>query len=192
MEPAVIQPAKEDLYYFVRYLLWEECARVRPTKRRRTAYFESFWIRRQGGLPIRDSDLRERSYTCIEAMIRIARNSKNKAAAEVAELLGRKKSSDVEAIRVAYYEVRRTHRGRILPLSMWFMGFFSWRDWVLSSDIFTITFALQKYQERFGQLRARRLAFLMSEMRRDPVQAARNAVWHEAGRPGSECFVPEP
>jgi hypothetical protein len=147
---------------------------------------------RQGRLPIRDSDLRERSWACIEALVKIARNSKDKAAAEVAGVLGRKTSSQVAGIRVAYYEVRKTSGGRILPLSMWSIEFFGWRDWVRSSDDLTIWFALQKYQERFARIRARRLEALMTAMRRDPVQAARNAVWHEAGQPGSESFVPEP
>jgi hypothetical protein len=32
----------------------------------------------------------------------------------------------------------------------------------------------------------------MIEMRRDLIQAARNAVWHESLQPGSLTFVPEP
>jgi hypothetical protein len=132
--------------------------------------------------------LRERSYACIEALVKIGRYSKDKAAVEVADVLGKKR----EGIRVAYYEARRAFKGRTLPLSMWFMSFFSWRDWVLSSDDFTISFALQKYLERFSRSRARRLAALMIEMRRDQTQAARNAVWRESQQPGVCSFVPEP
>ena len=80
-----------------------------------------------------------------------------------------------------------------MPISLWFMDFLGWRDWALSSDEFTISFALQKYQERLPRMRARRLAGLMIEMRNDPDQAARNAVWRESQQPGSwSCFVPEP
>jgi hypothetical protein len=95
-------------------------------------------------------------------------------------------------IRTDYYYLQRVFRDCTLPVSMWFMDFFSWRDWVLSSDDFTIWFALQKYQERFARNRARRIAALMIEMRQDPIQAARNAVWRESDQPGSCCFVPEP
>jgi hypothetical protein len=191
MEPTVIQPAKKDLYYFVRYLLFEECVRV-AVKRGQTPRFDSFGLERSGKLPIRDSDLRERSYACIEALVKIGGYSIDKAAAEVADVLGRKTSSKAGGIRVGYYEVRKTFRGRTVPLSIWFIDFFGWRDWVLSSDDFTIWFALQRYQERFARIRARRIAALMIEMRSDPVQAARNTVWHEASAPGCRSFVPEP
>ena len=228
MNPAVIQPAKEDLYYFVRYLLWEACFRVRPAKRRRPPQFDSFWLARGGwtitttaasgsrppqlakqtrktfaSLPIRDSDLRERSYACIEALVKIGRYNTSKAAVEVAGVLGYTRSVRVRlgegrsmkglgGIRTDYYYLQRVFRDCTLPVSMWFMDFFSWRDWVLSSDDFTIWFALQKYQERFSLNRARRLAALMIEMRQDPIQAARNAVWRASQQPGSCIFVPEP
>src|ERR1035437_7065939 len=214
MKPAVIQPAKEDLYYFVRYLLWEECVRVRPAKRRQPPQFDSFWLNRggwpitttatSGGQPpqlakqtrktfdrlIRDSDLRERSYAGIEALVKIGEYSKYKAAAEVADLLGR--GEKTETIREAYYAVRRAFRDCTWPLSLWFMDFFSWRDWVLSSDDFTIQFFAEKYLERFTRNRARRILALMIEMRQDPIQAARNAVWHQVQQPGLHVFVPEP
>ena len=227
MNPAVIQPAKEDLYYFVRYLLWEACFRVRPAKRRRPPQFDSFWLARggvtvtttatSGGQPpqlakqtrktfdrlIRDSDLRERSFACIEALVKIGKYNVSKAAVEVADVLGYTQSVRVRlgegrsmkglgGIRTDYYYIRRVFRDCILPVSMWFMHFFSWRDWVLSSDDFTIWFALQKYQERFSRRLARRIAALMIEMRQDPIQAARNAVWRASQQPGSCIFVPEP
>src|ERR1035437_3536287 len=218
MKPAVIQPAKEDLYYFVRYLLWEECVRVRPAKRRRPPQFNSFWLARGGwtitttaasgrqppqlakqtrntfdSLPIRDSDLQERSYVCIEALFKIGRYNKSKAAVKVAKVLGDVLGKRREVIRTDYYAVRaRALRGCTLPLSMWFMNFFSWRDWVLSSDDFTIQFFAEKYLERFTRNRARRILALMIEMRQDPIQAARNAVWRASQQPGSCIFVPEP
>ena len=227
MNPAVIQPAKEDLSYFVRYLLWEACFRVRPAKRRRPPQFDSFWLERGGWTVtttatsgrqppqlakqtrktsdrlIRDSDLRERSFACIEALVKIGKYNVSKAAVEVADVLGYTQSVRVRlgegrsmkglgGIRTDYYYIRRVFRDCILPVSMWFMHFFSWRDWVLSSDDFTIWFALQKYQERFPRHLARRIAALMIEMRQDPIQAARNAVWRASQQPGSCIFVPEP
>ena len=81
-------------------------------------------------------------------------------AVEVASVLGRAgrrrgQEADglpgsIEGIRIAYYEVRAPG-ACTLPLSMWFMDFFGWRDWVLSSDDFTIGFAVQKYQESFRE-----------------------------------------
>jgi hypothetical protein len=52
--------------------------------------------------------------------------------------------------------------------------------------------ALQKYQERFARIRARRLAALIIEMRKNPIQAAQNAVWHQVQQPGLDVFVSEP
>jgi hypothetical protein len=92
MDRAVVY-AKEDLYYFVRYLLWEECVRMRPAKRRRPPKFDSFWLERKGKLPLRDTDVRERSYACIEALVKIGRYSIAKAAEEVAAVPGQKTSS---------------------------------------------------------------------------------------------------
>ena len=151
MNPAVIQPAKEDLSYFVRYLLWEACFRVRPAKRRRPPQLAK-QTRKTSDRLIRDSDLRERSFACIEALVKIGGYNKSEAAVEVADVLGYTRRVRVrfgegrsikglEGIRTDYYYVRRVFRGCTLPVSMWFMLFFSWRDWVLSSDDFTIWFA---------------------------------------------------
>ena len=175
---------------------------MRPVKRRKPPEFDSFWLNQQEELPVKDSDLRLRSYACIEAMVKIEGRSILKAAVEVADVLGRagrrggqgadRLPGSIEGIRIAYYEVRALG-SRTMPISLWFMDFLGWRDWVLSSDEFTISFALQKYQERLPRMRARRLAGLMIEMRNDPDQAARNAVWRESQQPGSwSCFVPEP
>jgi hypothetical protein len=78
--------------------------------------------------------------------VKIGKYRKKAAVDSVADVLSKKR----EGIRIAYYEVRKAFKGRIWPLSLWLMGFYGWRDWVLSSDDFTICFALQEYQERLA------------------------------------------
>ena len=179
-----------DLVYFVQFILLDE-ARREPAGKRQTRLLEGFWLR-PVYRPLRESDLRERVFTCIEALRVVGKKPVNKAAATVAALhAGRHSDRYVEVIRNAYYEVRRSKAFR-MPPSMWFIHFFGWRDWVISSDEFTLAFALSEYRDKFSRARTGRLAQLMNAIRRDPIQIAQNNLWRESQQPGSRSFIPDP
>ena len=143
----------------------------------------------EGKSQLRSSDSSERHFICIEAWHKIRGVSIQTAAAHVATELGKRTDREVEVIRNGYYEFRR--RCRLLRglLELWISSFFSWRDWVLSSDESTIQFALTKYREKYGRARMIPMAKLMNTIRRDPAQAVHNLAWREGpeNRPGDSA-----
>jgi hypothetical protein len=170
---------QDDLPYFVAYVLLDE-ARRNPSGKRQTKPMKGFWMSRVGKWPeIRQSDVRIRWCVCIEALRSVGQVSVEKAAAEVAGLLGRSTAHEVAVIRVAYYECRL---GRY-QLYSFFEKFLHWRKWVLSSDAETIRRTLDHYGREFGQVRRARLAALFAEVRSDAIQVSRNRDLHlEAGQ----------
>lgn len=165
----------DDLDYFCLYILLDEATRT-PSGKRQTRPFAGFWVEWGGKPAFRKSDAQERYYVCIEALHKLGQVPIQKAAAYVAAVVGKGTDRAVEVIRDGYYGFRQ-HRH--LSLELWVSMFFSWRDWVLSSDAFTIGFALARYYEKHGPARMERMAELMSAIHEDPAQSARNAAWRE-------------
>ena len=97
----------------------------------------------------------------------------NKAASEVAIVLGMRTAVWVNVIRVDYYQRRPERAVR----NMFFSQFISWREWVFESSEERLEFILRFYGRKFGQIRRRRLSELMEKIRRDPEQKARNRRW---------------
>ena len=170
---------KEDLPYFLAFVLQDEASRV-PSGKRQTQPMRGFWMSRGGKVSMRKSDSRLRSSVCIEALRTIEQLSVEKAAAKVATELGRRTAAEVAVIRVAYYECRVSpHR-----LNSFVGQFLLWRDWVLGSDAETLQFLLKLYGKEFGKSARERLARLFDGIRSDAAQLARNRAWHlEAGQP---------
>jgi hypothetical protein len=79
---------QDDLTYFVAFVLLDEARRT-PSGKRQTKPMKGFWMSRQGKWrAMRESDRRIRWCVCIEALRNVRQMSVEKAAAEVAEMLG--------------------------------------------------------------------------------------------------------
>jgi len=169
----------DDLKYFVAYVLLDEAHRT-PSGKRQVEPMNGFWMSRQGKLrAMRKSDRRIRWCVCIEAFRSVEQMSVEKAAVEVAGVLGRSTASEVAVIRVAYYECQL---GRY-QLNSFFQNFLHWRKWLLASGEETLRIILVHYGREFGQVRRVRLASLFDGVQSDPRQTARNRDWHlEAGQ----------
>lgn len=169
----------DDLKYFVTYVLLDEAHRT-PSGKRQVEPMNGFWMSRQGKLrAMRQSDRRIRWCVCIEAFRSVEQMSVEKAAVEVAGVLGRSTASEVAVIRVAYYECQL---GRY-QLNSFFQNFLHWRKWLLASDEETLRIILEHYGRAFGQGRRARLGSLLDDVRSDPGQIGRNRDWHlEAGQ----------
>jgi hypothetical protein len=169
----------DDLKYFVAYVLLDEAHRT-PSGKRQVEPMNGFWMSRQGKLrAMRKSDRRIRWCVCIEAFRSVEQMSVEKAAVEVAGVLGRSTASEVAVIRVAYYECQL---GRY-QLNSFFQNFLHWRKWLLASDEETLRIILEHYGRAFGQGRRARLGSLLDDVRSDPRQIGRNRDWHlEAGQ----------
>ena len=164
----------DDLKYFVAYVLLDEAHRTASGKRQ-IKPMNGFWMSRQGKLQaMRKSDRRIRWCVCIEALRSVGQMPVEKAAAEVAGVLGRSTASEVEVIRVAYYECKL----RRDQLNSFFRNFLHWRKWLLASDEETLRITLDHYGRGFGQDLRARLAALFDDVRSDPRQITRNRDWH--------------
>lgn len=164
---------QQDLPYYVAYVLLDEATRP-PSGKRQTLPMQGFWMSRQGKTGMRESDGRFRRGSCMEALLTVGRMTVSKAAAYVAQILGRTTSADVNRIRVDHYEQRvggNRNRG------MFWGQFLSWREWVLESSEKRLQFFLGQYGEAFGPLRRCRLEKLMYDLRADAGQAARHREW---------------
>jgi hypothetical protein len=167
---------KEDLDYLVRWILLDET--TRPPAKRQRADLEGFWMSRTNPR-MRGSDLRERRFICMEALIEIGQLTPSRAAAKVKKEL---KQGTVAAIRVGYYKSKESKRSGFASLAEWVSHFLRWQDWLLCSDEDSIEFAISKYQKHKTMFagRARRFAQLMRAIRNDPKQKARNCALREA------------
>lgn len=170
----------DDLPYFLAFVLLDETRRSASGKRQ-TAPLEGMWMSRQGATGMRLSDRRFRCAVCIEALRSVGGLSVDKAAAEVAALLGQRNAGQVNVIRVAYYECRRLHAPSWDAL---FYQFLHWRAWVFESDEETFQIVLQTYPLHLGSLAQRSLATWIARLRNDPQQMLRNRSWMlEPGEP---------
>jgi hypothetical protein len=163
---------KDDLPYFVPFVLLDEIIRISSGKRQ-TMPRNGFWMSRTGKTGMRGSDGRLRRNVCIDALREIGGKSVDKAASEVATTMGRRTASWVSRIRVDYYQRRPERAVR----NMFFSQFISWREWVVESSEETLEFILGFYGREFGQNRRRRLTALIEKIRQDPEQKARNRRW---------------
>ena len=130
--------------------------------------------RTRGRGHIRESDLLQRRYACMNALIHIGGVSVTKAACRV---LGHASEGEVRSTRVQYYQVKR-------PTQPWQGHFFHWRDWVLSADERTLESCLKRYTQRCGGKRAQAMDMLFQKLRSDPVQAEQNQKY----RQGRDCW----
>lgn len=170
---------QDDLPYFLEFVLLDE-ARRHPSGKRQLEPLKGFWMSRQGHLrDMRRSDRRIRWCVCIEALRSVGQMPVEKAAAEVAGMLGLSTAKDVAVIRVAYYESRF---GRY-QLNSFFHSFLHWRKWLLSSNEETIRVILDLYGRQFGQSQQARMAALFTAVRSDAMQVKRNHdLYLEAGQ----------
>ena len=155
---------RDDVSGFIEFVLLDEATR-RPSKKQKNP-MRGFWLQRSGQIKgIRRSDRRERIYVCIEMLHTVRGWSIERAAIEVAELLGETTRRQIEVVRNAYYEVQKTPNAAI-TLAYWPNAFYDWRRWVLSTDEWTLQQVLKLYQERFGATRRDRLKALFAQLRR--------------------------
>ncbi|MBZ5636950.1 MAG: tetratricopeptide repeat-containing protein [Acidobacteriia bacterium] len=160
---------QDDLPYFVPFVLLDEATRS-PSGKRQTMPMKGFWMERPGTTGMRESDGRLRRNVCIDALREFGGKPVDKAASEVATILGRRTAACVSRIRVDYYQRRPERAVR----DIFFSQFLSWREWVFESSEERLEFILRSYGQEFGQNRLRRLSELMEKIRRDPEQKARN------------------
>ena len=120
----------------------------------------------------------------MQALVELTGMRVQEAACEIASVLGSNTSKSVEKIRVGYYDFGRmleeegaeVSSGDLGPL---LIGFFAWRDWVLSSDEDTLDFAVELYRKKHGKSRSDRVAELFENMRGKPTQIRANQSWLE-------------
>jgi hypothetical protein len=134
---------------------------------------KGFWMSRSGASGMRRSDGRLRRNVCIEALRRVGGMSIDKAASQVASILGKGTTAEVNAIRVAYYQRPPGQQSR----HPFFFQFLDWRKWVFESDEETIQFVLDDYERQFTEPSRQCLAELMDDLRGDPEQRTRNRSW---------------
>jgi hypothetical protein len=170
---------QDDLPYFLAYVLLDDAHRT-PSGKRQIKPMKGFWMSRQGKWSaIRESDRRIRWCVGIEALRSVGQMSVEKAAAEVARVLGRSTASEVAVIRVAYYECQV---GRY-QLNSFFQNFLQWRKWLLASDEETLRVILDLYGKEFREDWRSRMATLFDDVRSDSMQVRRNRDWQlEAGQ----------
>jgi hypothetical protein len=170
----------DDLEYYIAFVLLDEARRPASGKRQ-TAPLKGEWMSCGGETGMRLSDRRFRRAVCIEARRSVAGLSVDKAAAEVAEVLGESRAEQVNVIRVGYYEWKRRHA---VTGEEFLYQFLHWRAWVFESDEETIQVCLKAYPRHLGQPARDSLAELISRLRNDPQQRLRNRAWLlEPGQP---------
>jgi hypothetical protein len=133
---------------------------------------KGFWMARQVNNGMRESDKRLRRTAMIDAFREIGSMPVNKAASEVATILGKRTAASVSTIRADYYQHRQRASLEFFPYQ-----FFTWRAWVFESSEETLEFFMGVYGREFGLARRRRLSELIEKIRRDPEQKARNRTW---------------
>jgi len=151
-----VQLDKDDLPYFVPYVLLDEATRA-PSGKRQTRPMIGFWMSRSDKIGMRASDGRLRRSVSIIVLREIGGMAIYKAAAEVATILGRRTTASVSTIRADYYQRRHRH---VIPELFW-SQFLSWRAWVFESSAEQLAFILRTYGWEFGQVRLRRLSELI-------------------------------
>lgn len=123
-----VDPAVE-LELFVEWVLADSTERKASGKRPKQAMI-GFWMTRPN-LPgrLRLSDLTERRYVALSALLR-AGMTMDEALAVVCRHLGRENAEEWEKIRVAYYEFKSSRRA--VSMDIWRGCFYSWTEWVLT------------------------------------------------------------
>ena len=97
---------RDDVSGFIEFVLLDEATR-RPSKKQKNP-MRGFWLQRAGQIKgIRRSDRRERIYVCVKTLHTVRGWSIERAAIEVAELLGDSTREQIEVVRNAYYEVQK-------------------------------------------------------------------------------------
>ena len=162
----------DDLPYYVAYVLLDEACRS-PSGKRQTAPLKGMWMALQGTRGMQLSDRRLRWAVCVEALRRVRGLSVDKAAAEIAAVLGQGSAKQVNVIRVAYYERRRRH---VAHWDQFFFAFLRWRRWVLESDEETIQVALRTCPPYMGTLRGANSLPRLIVCVRNPVRNSGTAV----------------
>jgi hypothetical protein len=165
-----MQLNQEDLKYFVPFLLLDE-ARRSPSGKRQTMSMNGFWMSRLGAHRCRVSDLPWRRRVCIHVLSTIGELSVSNASAAVADILGLGTETDVNVIRVDYYECK----SKLAQfLGEFYTQFINWRRWVYESNDETLHVVLDLFKSQFGQQRHTRLSNLIEGLKSDPLQRNRN------------------
>ena len=125
-----VDPAGE-LKLFVEWVLADLTERKASGKRPAQAMI-SFWMTRPN-LPGRRklSDITERRYVALSALIQAGR-SMEEALWVVCRHLGQETAKEREKVRVGYYDFKNS--GRAVSMDMWRGYFYSWAEWVLTTD----------------------------------------------------------
>jgi hypothetical protein len=120
-----------ELELFVEWVLTDLTERKASGKRPKQAMI-GFWMTRPN-LPGRSrlSDLTERRYVAISAVLN-AGATMDVALALVCRQLGREDAEDREKIRIAYYDFKNSRRA--VSMDIWRGCFYSWAEWVLTVD----------------------------------------------------------
>ena len=155
---------QNDVSGFIEFVLLDEATRS-PSRKQKNP-MRGFWLQRSGQIRgIRRSDRRERIYVCVKTLHTVREWPIERAAIEVAELLGGSTRKQIEVVRNAYYEVEKKPNAAV-AWAYWPDAFYNWRGWVLSTDEWTLQQVLRLYQERFGLSRRDRLEALLAQLRR--------------------------
>lgn len=165
--------AKEDLPYFVPFVLLDQASRI-PSLRKQTLPMKGFWMARSTAAGIRESDGRLRRHACMDALRHIGGMPGTKAACEVALILGRPTAQWINVIRADYYQRRQDGAA---ARDSFFFQFLHWRAWVFELGDEEVESTLHDYGRQFGLARRRSLAQLFARLREDPVQQRRNRSW---------------